>query len=648
MGDPKSTPQLLCSDVDYVRGSTSVLLSGEILVDLEQTDTIEVIATVVNASGKRFDDASRQRGILAKRTGRWPQKTLSDGSHAPVPNRTVFGFDVDADGKVELLREVITLLRIQSLPDPRAALNPDKTKPQPFIYPSKGRLSRLDLRVLHAAAISGGTLEIPIAIPKGAAGPTSGDKVTPRTRIISVTRPHELTDTKARELKLHAVAFSRFAGTFETAPMFSDDGEEHVLHRRQPLQPQDQSRTGEAKTAWSLSTERPASCAAKTPTLFIAMKRSARNERNGVAQILDRECGVRLRFDRGMFSSGEGERIAVVLWPPNIRDQSPVGFDQNRIDFEGRRMELSDFDDADLGDGGKFVSRWGGDPIRSDLAPQKGFFMPWSAFDFIDEQNSEKQPHQPRYVPTARMPVSAPTTGDDKAPPIEGYLEVALLTFEPYFDLDREEWFVDMPIKLARATDPFIRLGLVRYQPNSICDDLKVSTPVRVWTQLPPHRRVKVSHETINADVCVLALVRGQASDGIKPLPDELQYLLDDADGKKIWERLQRPKMTLKLVHEAAETKFGRHQTSILSGQVLSAAPNPVDGEMEWELNATIPAARLKDLGTGKIFAIVEEVEERLAASYAQEPLDLAKVLSAGSIQESGPRFLARIPFLEV
>jgi hypothetical protein len=109
-----------------------------------------------------------------------------------------------------------------------------------------------------------------------------------------------------------------------------------------------------------------------------------------------------------------------------------------------------------------------------------------------------------------------------------------LLTFEPYFDIDREEWFVDVPIRLARASDPFVRLGLVRYQPNSVCDDLKVSPPVRVWTQLPPRRHVSVTHKAVEkADISVQVLVRGQASDGVKPIPPSLQYLLNDPDDPK-------------------------------------------------------------------------------------------------------------------
>ena len=43
-----------------VPGSTTLMLSGDLLVDLEQIDSVDIVATVVNASGKPFDD--RQRG----------------------------------------------------------------------------------------------------------------------------------------------------------------------------------------------------------------------------------------------------------------------------------------------------------------------------------------------------------------------------------------------------------------------------------------------------------------------------------------------------------------------------------------------------------------------------------------------------------
>jgi hypothetical protein len=106
--------------------------------------------------------------------------------------------------------------------------------------------------------------------------------------------------------------------------------------------------------------------------------------------------------------------------------------------------------------------------------------------------------------------------------------------------------------------------------------------------------------------------------------------------------------MTLRLVHEGASTSFGRHQTNVFQDKLPSALPNPVNGEMVWTVDTIIPATRIGDLGPGRIFAIVEEVEERLAASYPNEPIEITQVLKAESIRESGPRFLARIPFLDI
>jgi hypothetical protein len=270
--------------------------------------------------------------------------------------------------------------------------------------------------------------------------------------------------------------------------------------------------------------------------------------------------------------------------------------------------------------------------------------MPWSAFNCW-----ATKAHSPEYIPSVQMPVSAAAKDGEADPAIAGFLEVALLTFEPYFDIDREEWFVDIPLKLAAATDPFIRFGLVRYQPHAIRDDLKVSMPVRVWTQLPPRRHVVVEHDKADDIISVCARVGGQASDGIKPLPGDLEKPLLEREGARaIWERLQRPKMMLRLIHEAAPTKFGRHQTDVLSGAPVSAVPKQENGEFVWTLNACIPQARVKDLGPGLLFALIEEVEERLAASYPNEPIKLSDVLTDNSIIESGPRFMARIPFLDV
>jgi hypothetical protein len=644
-------------------GSPTLLLTGELLVDLEQVAAVDIVAEVVNPGAKAFDDPARGRSMLAKRGGRWPTIPSGEGKRQYSRKRAVLGFDVDPAGKTTLLREMVTLLRIQNLPDPRAAVN-NPLLPPIFLDPdpTQVRRARIDLGVLDWAVRNGVPVEIPVA--------SNGHPEKPATRTIGVTRAHEISDTRARFVKLYAVAVSRLARSFETAPMFSADGKEHLLRRRQPLHDRDQRKTGPAVEAWSQATARPAPVAARTPTPFFAIKRFAKKDGGTVTQNLVRKCGVRLRFDRGMFSAGEGERIGIVLWPPGILEQNPIYLEDNTVDFVGRTMTLDDFVDADLGDGGQYISRWGGDPIRSDPTPQTGWFMPPTAFACLNPAEAgEPQAHDPMYIPSVSMPIStkpagsADGTSDDNA--TLTFMQVALLTFEPYFDIDAEEWFVDVAMDAARATDPFIRLGLVRYQPKAITDDLPnaikdhlmVSTPVRVWTQLPPRRTLSLDHRpTHSGDVVLKAIVRGQASDGIKPLPDDaVQSLLNDPNDEKaaaarraVWDRLQRPKMVLKVVHETEEEDFGRRQTNVFPTETTDFGDGIIEnGEMTWSISLTMPKSRMSDLGPGQFVAVVEEIEERLPATYPSEPIKLTDLLNADVVRQSGPRFIARVPFYE-
>lgn len=648
--------------VTSAAGSSTLLLTGELLVDLEQVDAVDIVAEAVNPSGTQFDDTARGRGVLAKRAGRWPTVLSGESKRKYKRKRAVFGFDVDVDGKTTLLPEVVTLLRIQNLPDPRSAVNPS-SGPAIFLDadPSKVRLARLDLGALDWAARNARSIEIPVASDGHPDQPGNSGA----TRTIGVTRPHEISDTRGRCLKLYAVAVSRFARTFETAPLFSEDGNEHLLHRRQPLHDRDQRKTGDAVEAWSKATARPAPPSVRTPTPFFAIKRSAEKDGGITVQTLVRKCGVRLRFDRGMFSAGEGERIGIVLWPPNIVDQvnqNPNNLEDNTIEFAGRTMTLSDFVDADLGDGGQYISRWGGDPIRSDPTPQKGWFMPPTAFACLNPAEAgEPQAHDPKYVPSASMPVSVAkpagsADGTSDANSVTS-LQVALLTFEPYFDIDAEEWFVDVAMDAARATDPFIRLGLVRFQQNAVGDELRVSTPVRVWTQLPPRRTLSIQPRPAkNGDIALHAVVRGQASDGIKPLPDDAaEFLLNDLKDQKaaaarraVWNRLQVPKMVLKVVHETEDDNLGRRQADVFPSETTNFDTGTIeDGEMVWSISVTMPQSRLNDLGPGQFVAIVEEIEERLPATYPKEPIKLTDLLKDEVVLQSGPRFIARVPFFE-
>ena len=88
---------------------------------------------------------------------------------------------------------------------------------------------------------------------------------------------------------------------------------------------------------------------------------------------------VRLWMRHGWFASGEGELLGVVLWPPRYYDpnaEKPANKDENLVRFNNRNISVATLEDTDLGPGGAFVSRWGGDPIRGEASPQFGVLIP--------------------------------------------------------------------------------------------------------------------------------------------------------------------------------------------------------------------------------------------------------------------------------
>ena len=610
-----------------VQGALVFLLQGKVALDLEQIDAFEIVVRAAGTGGKALDDKSRSRSLLARRAGRWPEVVGNEGESRYVSTRDVLGFKVSNDGQVEFEREAVTLLRVDNLPDPRAISRDDNFQPC-----SRG-LTEINLARFHAAGILKEAIKIPAD-----AGP--GFPI----RVVRANTPVVFEDVRARKLAVKVVAVSRFSTLFETAPLYA---ERDLLKRRQALAAGHQTISSTEQEVWIPATIRPPKCDARAPTPKFVVERDAAP----LCQKLTRTAKTRLHFGRGMFSSGEGERIGIVLWPPGYQEQNPSKMLKNEILIGNRKMLLPDLDDADLGPGGRFVTRWGGDPIRKDAAPQQGNFIP--AMAFKDFERLEKAPHRPRYVANARMPVRVheevnPETGevvaDESGAP--EFLDISLLTYEPCFDLDREEWYVDVDLHPSVATDPFVRFGLVRYQPNSIAADLMVSEPVVVWAQLLPQRNVTLTHIHKDGDVCVTAIVTGQASIGIKE-GDDTSVTLTESQ-KNTLAGIQAPVMQMTLLHE------GRTADNVLTRTVVPFdAPikfdssGYLDGMMQWTLQGPkeIKVKWLADLGKGALVAYIEEVEGRMPATFASEPVDQTAFLADETIVSSGPRFNARIVF---
>ena len=234
------------------------------------------------------------------------------------------------------------------------------------------------------------------------------------------------------------------------------------------------------------------------------------------------------------------------------------------------------------------------------------------------------------------------------------FLEVSLLTYEPCFDLDREEWYMDVDLRPSLATDPFAQLGLVHYQENAISPDLSVSKPVTLWTQLLPTQEVELC--CVAKPASIKTLVKGQASSGVKPLqragvidptkPDAV------AEAEKAWTRLQKPKIILTLVHEALDDNGVLQRTPINPNpQQKTLAVEPAyerDGLMHWSLSTMIDGRRVRNLSAREPMSpILRKLRNACPRRVCNEPIAPATMFDGDTLLKSGPRFSARIPFYE-
>ena len=95
-------------------GSKTLALTGEVELDLEKMDAIEIVARTVSPDSTVFDDPSRGRSLAHRLAGTWPG-SLED-PRKPRRAAEVFGFRVARDGRVGLREGDVTLLRIDGLP----------------------------------------------------------------------------------------------------------------------------------------------------------------------------------------------------------------------------------------------------------------------------------------------------------------------------------------------------------------------------------------------------------------------------------------------------------------------------------------------------------------------------------------------------
>lgn len=177
--------------------------------------------------------------------------------------------------------------------------------------------------------------------------------------------------------------------------------------------------------------------------------------------------GVRIYLERPWWSSGEGELLGVVLWPPAEQPDppDPEDADDPALDADRRRP---------------FVTMWGQDPIYASRSLPSRFPRLASFPEAVDTDTSR---------------TLAELDSDDTLP-----VNVAGHTVAFDFDSDsgRDLWYCDLTVAAGPAYSPMIRLALARWQRESISDTHLSRVVMADIVQLAPDRVASVFFDELD------------------------------------------------------------------------------------------------------------------------------------------------------
>jgi hypothetical protein len=579
------------------------LLSGKLKFHAATTGALEIEAEAVCPRDPVFDNRDRKRSLRARISGTWPRRFGLDGGRVDASVYDVYGFkDIDRKtGKVTLKPSRVRLLRIE-FPSHPAAL------PAEILNSiDEDGMATIDLARVHALARVGGIVVNENGLP-----------------ILKALQVHAFPDGRARELVMRAVAISRFNTDFLTAPFWDSPEARSRVLLRQELQATELQQIGNKRRVWLPATARPLKCEADAPVPVLSVKREPPySDGQLTVSRFVRHTKTRVYLKRSWYSSGQGERLGIIIWPPSIfSDDAATEPNRVKLGHRSQPIDVTHLTDSDLGVAGPFVTRWGGDPIRRDRAPQEGTLIPAHAFldAYLDSESKERNPHDPEIVTNVSVPIRLPGIHKDD---VNAFIPMTatLLTYVPCFDTDREEWFVDVDLAHENATNPFVRFGLVRFQQNVISDDLRVSEPISLWTQLLPDRTLLSKVCTTKDSGLSLSLTAtGPASIGIEEfeISADAKKALKGRNIEDPFADLRKPYMRMWLVHEKRDANGLRRSPVERTGARYEVFGEATDStQSKWQFNdIAIAPDRLRELGPGTIYAYVEERDRRMPATY--------------------------------
>jgi hypothetical protein len=215
---------------------------------------------------------------------------------------------------------------------------------------------------------------------------------------------------------------------------------------------------------------------------------------------------------------------------------------------------------------------------------------------------------------------------DDAAADIVGYT--------PTFDAERGQWYADVSIDMAAlppAYSPFVRLALVRFQPESVEKAHASKAVLAEFAQLAPDRKLEIAV----AGTSVTVTVRGRAP----KLPGQIEtnlmlIALEESDDANPDELGWRP------VGSASGPEVGDSFEARLADTVKGVK----DGDgYRWERTLTMPGPR----GDRTLRVVVRELELRRADEEIVAERFEGTPLTATTAQVVRPGLLPRVVYAD-
>ncbi|MFD1158912.1 hypothetical protein [Roseovarius aestuarii] len=270
---------------------------------------------------------------------------------------------------------------------------------------------------------------------------------------------HELSDTRFRLIQYRVRAATRFR---EYLPPSMYDQRDLISHLGPVAEgeavalPSDEDAGAPVLRDSSGSTQQSlvrSSAAPKDPKLLYVVPtfKWSRTKATDKYEATRHGNGLRIWLDRPWFSSGDGELLGVVLHGNN------ANFSTITDDME------------------KLVTQWGTDPLWETAKPKKTI----RDQDFPARVTAETIPLQER----------------------SNNSQVRIVGHRVHWDGERGLWFCDIELNPGATYMPFVRLALVRYQPNAI-PGAKISKVVLAeFSQILPRRRIVAKKDATKLDV---------------------------------------------------------------------------------------------------------------------------------------------------